>query len=172
MIRKRNTNTSANGLRAVNDRNPRRPGRWATLSVSALLLLVHGTANTDETAAEKPSDILVVVNKSSPISRIEPEELKSIFLKKKEIWSDGTRAVPINAPEGSKIREAFRRSIIGFDRDREETYWQDQMIKHGLRRPPEFSRPLKAVFKLRGAVSYVYRSEYRQNVAKVILVLR
>ncbi len=146
--------------------------RMAVVAITAVLVLLQFRADAQEPVVDKPDDILIIVNKAVNIDQTQVDELKAIFLKRKANWSDGTKAIPINAPEGSKIREAFRRLVTGMTRSREQSFWQTQMIKHGTNRPPEFANPLKAVFKLRGAVSYVYRSDYRKGVAKIILVLR
>ncbi len=136
-----------------------------------IVLVAQFAVVADESGTAKPDDILIIVNNSVDIDQIQPDEVRAIFLKRKMSWSDGTKAVPINAPDGTRIREDFRRLIVGMNQNKEQIYWQKQMIKHGRNRPPEFPNPLKAVFKLRGSGSYVYRSDFKKNVAKVILVL-
>jgi hypothetical protein len=53
----------------------------------------------------------------------------------------------------------------------ERSYWQNSKIKRGVSEPRAFGNVLKAVFKLRGAVSYVYRSQYKAGAAKIVLVI-
>ncbi len=144
-----------------------------TIGLVTVAILISGiNAQAEEPVVDRPDDILVIANNAVDITNIEVDELRAIFLKRKASWGDGKKVIPINAPDGSKMREEFRRLVIGMNRNREQSYWQTQMIKHGVSRPPEFGNSLKAVFKLRGSVSYIYRADFKKGVAKVVLTLR
>jgi ABC-type phosphate transport system substrate-binding protein len=121
--------------------------------------------------AENPNDILVIVNPSVPVKSVSVQDLKDLFLKKRLDWGSGGKAVPIHAAEGSSLRTAFVRRVIGMSVAEEQSYWQERKIKAGIDKPTEFANPLKAVFKIKGAVSYVFRSMYKEGVAKVVMVL-
>ena len=77
----------------------------------------------------------------------------------------------INAPTESRLREIFRSKVLGMDWSREQSYWQDEGIRQGLSEPPEFSNTLKAVFKIKSALSYVFRKDFKEGSAKVLLVI-
>ena len=53
----------------------------------------------------------------------------------------------------------------------EQSYWQEQKIRKGLTPPAEFASTLKAVFSVKGAVSYVFRKQFKEGVAKVLLII-
>ena len=130
------------------------------------LLVVTGTA-----FADNPSDILVIANNSTPVSRLTVGEAQEIFLKERTHWGSSDKAVPINAPEGSALRNDFRIRALQMKVSDEQQYWEQRKIKSGVTPPPEFANVLKAVFKLRGSVGYIYRSQYKPGLAKILLVL-
>ena len=121
--------------------------------------------------ADSPNDILVVANKSVPGSSISSSELKAIFLKKKGRWKNGAKAIPINAKDGTALRKAFLQRLLNMEESRERSYWQEQKIRGGTMPPATFSNLLKAVFKVNGSVGYVFRSDYKEGVVKVLMVL-
>ncbi len=139
------------------------------LLVVLVCLLVQ--AAQAQTPGEHPNDIIVVANKKVSVNETSLKELKSIFLKKRTSWKKGGKVVPIHAKVGTEIRNVFITRVVGMDHIEEQTYWQEVMIKSAVSQPPSFSNPLKAVFKLRGAVSYVYRADYKPNVSKILLVI-
>ncbi len=133
--------------------------------VAVFLILPNGAR------AENPNDILIVVNKGVKQDSITPGELKNLFLKDKTTWRDGQKVVPVHAPGGSAVRKAFVSRILGMSIEDEKIFWQKRKIKTGKVKPVEFGNSLKAVFKLRGSISYVFRSQYREGVVKIVLVL-
>ena len=67
--------------------------------------------------------------------------------------------------------EAAINKVLGMDAAKETAYWQEQKIKKGHTPPPELSNTQKAVFSLKGSVSYCYRKDFKKGAAKVLLVL-
>ncbi len=122
--------------------------------------------------AEKPEDTLIVANKNVGISAVSIEELRAFYLGERKSWKDGKRVVPVHAKRGSELRETFIMRVLGVDSVRDDAYWRDQKIRKGLAAPPAFSHTLKAVFKLKGSIGYVFRKDYREGVTKVLLVVR
>ncbi len=120
--------------------------------------------------AESPNDILVITSKSTKIDKISIEELRTLFLKNRERYKNGDRAVPVNAPDGSSLRKRFVGKVLGMGVEQERAYWQKQKIMKGQSSPPTFSNICKAIFRLRGSIGYVLRSDYK-NVNKILLVI-
>lgn len=145
--------------------------RAASMVLVLAAIVITTTLTVRVSRAESPNDILVIVNSSVKVSSLTSEDVKEIFLKKRRSFSSGERAVPINAGDNAKLREEFRERVLKMSATDERTYWQTLKIKEGEVDPAVFSNNLKAVFKLRGGVSYIYRSQYKANVAKVVLVL-
>ena len=139
----------------------------AGLLVLAIALVMSSTP----ARGDSPQDILVVANKGVSVGAISKNELRDIFLKKKTSWAKGGQAIPLHAAEGSELRKEFRRRVMDLSAGEEQRYWQQFQIKSGEPQPASFGNTLKAVFKIRGSVSYVFRSQYKEGVAKVLLVL-
>ena len=121
-------------------------------------------------SAESPRDILVIVNGSVKGEKLSVNELREIFLKKRTTWGSGVRAVPIHSTN-SALRDDFRQRVLQMSESEEERYWQQYQIQKGEAKPVSFGNTLKAVFQLKGAVSYIYRSDYREGVTNVVLTL-
>ncbi len=142
--------------------------RLATASV--VLAVVAFTVSGRAPRADSPNDILIIANNSIAASSISADELKAIFLKKKGSFA-GSKVVPINAKSGSALRKAFQQRVVEMDESLEANYWEQQKIKTGLTPPVEFAGTVKAVFSVKGSIGYCLRSEYREGVVKVLLVL-
>jgi hypothetical protein len=122
-------------------------------------------------SAEDPQDILVVANNSVPAKTLTLVEVQEIFLKNRIYWQGTTMAMPINAPEGSAIRGEFRKRVLQMTASAEQQFWQTRKIKTGVKEPAHFDNIIKAVFKLGGSIGYIYRSQYKPGVVKILLVL-
>lgn len=120
--------------------------------------------------ADSPDDILIVVNSALRLKNVSATELRDIFLRRRETWGNGVRAVPVYAKD-AQLRKDFRQRFLKLAESEETRFWQRYQIKTGKSQPPSFSNTLRVVFKLTGAVGYVYRSEYRKGVANILLVL-
>ena len=136
------------------------------LLAAAIIGIGQSTAH-----AESPNDILIVANNSVKADSVSMAELKAIYLKERTRWKAGGRAIPIHAKEGTVLRRAFLQRLLRMEESRERAYWQEQKIKKGTLPPAAFSSSLRAVFQIKGSVAYVFRSDYKQGVAKVVAVL-
>lgn len=116
-------------------------------------------------------DIVVIAHRNIPENEITLDELRELFLKNRNHWKSGVRAIAINARFGTRLRDEFVRKVLQMSPEEEVAYWQEQKIKTGEVTPPEFTNTQKAVFKLPGSVSYVYRSELKAGVSKILLVI-
>ncbi len=142
-------------------------GAWfALVVVLVVVLAVPSMAQT-----ESPNDILIVVHKTVSVNGISQAELKNYFLKKKTTWKAGRRVIPIHAPRGSRVRKEFLRRALSMAEEEERIYWEKRKIQAGATEPVTFQNNLKAVFKIKGSLSYVFRSDYHEGVVKVLLTL-
>lgn len=131
--------------------------------------LIQSPASVDA-ADESPNDLLIIANKSLGASRVSVSDLRAVFLKKKTTIH-GHRVVPINPKGSAAARKEFRRKVLGMSGPEEADYWEDQKIKSGLTEPTSFSNTVKAVFKVRGGVSYCYRKDFKEGAAKILATL-
>jgi ABC-type phosphate transport system substrate-binding protein len=86
-------------------------------------------------AASARADVVVVVGAGSPIAALSADDIARIFLGKTETTSDGGRVVPVDAPEGTAVREAFYRQLTGKTPAQVRAYWA-RLIFTGSGRPP------------------------------------
>jgi ABC-type phosphate transport system substrate-binding protein len=121
--------------------------------------------------ADDPLDLLIVANFDVPERSLTQAELHQIFLKVRTNWSNGKSIVPVNQPSGSEGRAEFLQRILGMNESQEKRYWEEQKVRKGVTPPPVFANVAKAVFRLSGSISYVYRKDYLEGVSRVVLVL-
>ena len=140
------------------------------IALTVFFIIMGFNLNARTGLAEDPRDILVVVNKSSRINAISLDELVELFLKYRESFKSGDKAIPINTTN-AELREDFRRLVLKKSEAEEKKHWSNYTIRTGQSPPPTVGKTLKAVFRLRNGISYVYRSELVGNVAKVVLVI-
>jgi hypothetical protein len=136
-----------------------------------IILLGAALFYAEAAFAESPNDILVVTSLSVKTKSVTVEELRDFFLKVRSSWPSGERVIPIHTGDDPHLRNQFREMVLKMSSSEERRYWQTKQVKDGDSDPPIFANVLKVVFKLRGAISYVYRSQYKEGVAKVLLVL-
>jgi ABC-type phosphate transport system substrate-binding protein len=122
-------------------------------------------------SAESPKDILIVANSAAGVNKVSLADVRDMFLKKRTSWPGGAKVVPVNINDGNGLRNDFRAKVLGMTSAQEKAYWQERKIKAGESTPSEFGDTLRAVFKLRGAIGYVYRSQFKEGTAKVLLVI-
>lgn len=121
-------------------------------------------------AFTNPNDLIIIVNNQVQTNRLTIEQVRSYFLYDRTSWSAGNRAVPINA-KNAALRSAFRRKVLGMSASEEDRFWREYMVRTGKKAPPEFSNTMKAVYRLKGGISYVFRKDFKEGVAKVVLTI-
>ncbi|MEW5948014.1 MAG: hypothetical protein AB1711_01220 [Thermodesulfobacteriota bacterium] len=122
--------------------------------------------------AEGPTDILVIANKGVALDSISKDTLADLFLKKKGVKDNaGNDLVPINAPEGSPLRDAWAKRVLGMDAGSEVAYWKKMLVASGTQAPKSLPNTMAAAFSVKGAISYIKRSDYKEGVAKVLAVI-
>lgn len=155
-------------------RKPIRPKRKQAAGTGVTLLFIAvcipQQAPVVAQTAGNPKDILIIANRDVDTNSVSLTVVRDLFLKVRKAWGNGKRAIPTNS-SSEQLRNDFRKRVLNMDDMSEKRYWEDLKVKYGQNEPPVFSNSLKAVFKLSGAVSYVYRKDYLPNVVKIILVI-
>ena len=136
-----------------------------------LVVIAVGMLMPYASVAEKSDDILIIVNKSNREHNLSIDDVKMYFLKKRTTWKKGGKVVPIHAKSGSKLKNEFINRVLNMNQDKEKTYWRNLKIQVGVSKPLELSNIQKAVFNLKGAIGYVYRSQYLDRVSTIALVV-
>ena len=133
-----------------------------TVALCTFTLAMSGAA-----WAENPDDILVVTNKASPLGELSLRVVQQIFLKKRgEV--DGHGVSVFVATSESPLRDAFAKAVLKMTPQQEAEYWANELIQNGRSEPPSTLTPLRAVSSLPSAISYVFRKNYKDGLAKIV----
>ncbi len=100
--------------------------------VLALIAMLLGAAAPP--GARAP-DGRIVVNAANPETSISHDEVARLFLKKVTTWKTGKPVAPVDQSEGSAVRAAFSKQLLGKDVAAVKAYWQ-QAIFTGRGSPP------------------------------------
>ena len=139
------------------------------------LLLTTGVASwSQDSAAVAEAPMVVIVNKANPVAALDTSELRPIFQTRRNSWSNGEDAIPLNLPEDNKLRREFDQAVLGLDPERAARYWKDRKIRGGARPPKQLSNTaavLAAVAANAGAIGYVNASEANKSVKVVARIV-
>jgi len=103
----------------------RREISWSLLSIAWFAVLI----------AEARADIAVIVNSSNDVS-LSKEEIKNIFLSKKNRFPNNVPAKPVDQPDSRPIRKEFYSKLAGMDENDLKAYWS-VLIFTGDASPPK-----------------------------------
>jgi len=142
---------------------------FALLALLALVAMLPVRASSQ--IQNRPDDILVVANKGVPTTKLSVDDVRAMFLKRKVTWDGDLPVVPVHPNAASPLRAEFLKRVIQLSAADETRYWEDQKIKHGIIGPKVFPNPLKAVYMIKGSLSYIQRKDYKDGVVKIVLVL-
>jgi len=113
----------------------------------------------------------VVVNESCPAQALTRDQVSRLFLGKVAEWRSGVRAVPIDQPEGSPVREAFTRAVHRRSVSAVKLLWQ-QAIFSGRGLPPiEVNGDAAVLWHVKnhpGAIGYVSATTRTDGVLVVM----
>lgn len=146
---------------------PKRRRRGLACVVSCL---IAGTLLWPESSRAGSGELLVVVNKANPTSRLSASDLRPIFRTSKRTWENGTTVEPVNMPEQTSPRMVFDRAVLGFDADATLRYWIDRKVR-GEARPPRKLASTAAVLAYvaatPGGIGYVPEGQLSSGVKVV-----
>lgn len=133
--------------------------------VKALLLLASTLIISNLSFA----DMAVIVHPDNA-STFNPEIIKKIFLGKKNKFTNGQVAIPMNAAESMPTFDAFNDKMIGKSRTQINAYWARLVFTGKADMPkvlPSDSDIISTVSVNQGAISYVDSSSVTDKVKVV-----
>ena len=98
------------------------------LFLNTSLLLSIATAQSDP--------IVVVVNATSPVTKLDKEQVANLFLGKSSSYPDGSAAVPIEQTDGAPAHDEFHKSVTEKSASQLKSYWS-KMIFSGKGTAPK-----------------------------------
>jgi len=119
-----------------------------------------------------PVALVVVVAVSSGIKALDVDTLREIYLHRRTLLADGSRAVPINLPVGNPARDGFSMQVLGRPPAALAAYW-DRLYYEGRRPPIVVSSPdaVRRYLQADGrALGYLPETDVDDTV-RVLLVL-
>ena len=142
------------------------------IALSPLLAVAIGLAG--RAAAEPPEPRLaVIVGKESPVHTLTLDVVRDVYLRRRRLWPDGTRVMPVNLPADSPDRRRFSQSVLGRLPSELVDYW-NRLYFDGIR-PPLVLRTPEAVLAYLAAepaaVGYVPADLVDVARHRVILIL-
>lgn len=132
--------------------------RWrAACVVGALCALLSSAVHTGVHAAQ-PHSFKVIVHPSNPMSAIEKDALRRIFLKQVVHWRHGESIKPVDLGFRSEVRSDFSREVMARSVQAVRSYWLQRVFSGGNVPPIELQNDaavIRFVAQNRGAVGYV-----------------
>jgi ABC-type phosphate transport system substrate-binding protein len=115
-------------------------------------------------------ELVVIVSQQSAVTRLTRDQIADIFLGKMSRLPGGTKAVPLDQPDGSPLRELFYNEYAAKSPAQLKVHWA-RIIFTGRGRPPaevpDIQTALEQVAENPGAVTYIERSRVDSRVRVV-----
>ncbi len=146
----------------------KRSSHWVSCALGALSLVVLLWPKSSEAG---PSDLLVIVNRQNPVTRLSASELRPIFQTSKRKWEGGALVEPVNLPEKSPQRQAFDKAVLGFDPETALRYWIDRKVRGEARPPKKLLTPAAVVAHVAstpGGIGYIPAEGAAEAGVKVV----
>ena len=103
--------------------------RFMSAAAAAMLLLASRPL--------RAQDFAVVVNAANPVTSLARDQVSKIFLKKMTAWKNGEAVLPVDMPEGSRVRASFTAAVHGKSVNAVKSFWQQQIFSGRDVPPPE-----------------------------------
>jgi hypothetical protein len=138
--------------------------------VAACHLLGGGAAAVDHPHGES---IAVVVGTKSDVGEVTLDTLRELYLRRRRVWPDGSRVIPVNLPVDSDVRQRFSKRVLGRLPQDLGSYW-DRLYFDGIQ-PPVVLRTPEAVCAYVAtepkAIGYVPSGDVDTKTCRVLLLL-
>lgn len=122
------------------------------------------------TGSATGADLVLVVNKSNPISILSRSQVIDLYMGKYVAFPDGTKAVPVDIEDDVEIRTKFYDSLVGMPLARVNAYWSKVKFS-GRARPPTQQKNEKAslnfVIQTEDSIAYIHESSVTADVKVV-----
>jgi hypothetical protein len=144
--------------------------RCITLPLLIVAIAMAGRARAEEAVGHA---VVVVVGKDSPIREMTLDTLREVFLRRRRLWPDGGRVMPVNLPADSPYRLAFSERVLGRRPDELRDYW-NRLYFDGIRPPLVLKSPAAVCAYLAtepGALAYVPPDAVDEASCRTLLVL-
>lgn len=149
-------------------RRQRSGSGWLGRAILALVVAIVASLPHGGQLLAGEDELVAFVNKDISVSSVSSDELRQMFLGVRTSWPGGGRVTCVNASDGTRSRDLFRSLVLRMSAAEEKRYWEEQKVQGKGQEPPAFANTVKAVFRLKGGVSYGMRSEVRGDVVRIV----
>ena len=93
--------------------------------MGALALLAAWMAAQTPVCAEETAApaIAVIVGQTSFVTAVTVDDLRELYLRRRRVWANGQRAIPVNLPADHPLRDRFSRLVLGRSASDLVPYW-------------------------------------------------
>jgi len=143
--------------------------------LTAIVLVTCHLLAGDAPAVDHPhaGSIAIVVGAKSDIGDVTLDTLRELYLRRRRVWPDGSRVIPVNLPADSDVRRRFSKRVLGRLPQDLSTYW-DRLYFDGIQ-PPVVLRTPEAVCAYMAtepkAIGYVPSEDVDTKTCRVLLML-
>jgi ABC-type phosphate transport system substrate-binding protein len=130
--------------------------------LSAALLLSSAIVHSEP--------VVVVVSATSPVSKLDKEQVANLFLGKSSSYPDGSAAVPIEQTDATPAHEEFHKSITEKSASQLKSYWSKMIFSGKGTAPKEVSSNAELLKLLAGnpaMIGYVDKNAADKSVKVV-----
>jgi len=117
--------------------------------------------------------IAVVVGRGSDLRDVTLDTLRELYLRRRRVWPNGNRVIPVNLPADTEVRARFSKRVLGRSPDELAGYWNRRYFE-GVQPPLVLQTPQAVcayVAVERDAIGYVPLDEVDRAACRVVLVL-
>jgi hypothetical protein len=143
--------------------------------LTAILVAATHLLGGMASAAGRPhsESIGVVVGTKSEIADVTLDTLRELYLRRRRVWPDGSRVIPVNLPADSDTRQRFSKRVLGRLPQDLSSYW-NRLYFDGIQ-PPLVLRTGEAVCAYVAvepkAIGYVRLDEVDREGCRVLFLL-
>ena len=141
----------------------------AAALLAGWMATAHWGAQAEEAAAPA---IAVIVGRQSVLTQVSVDDLRELYLRRRRVWPDGHRAIPINLPPDHPLRDRFSRLVLGRSTQDLVSYWNARYFE-GITPPTVLSSPaaIRAYLAVEpAAIAYVPVGDV-DDTCRTLLVL-
>ncbi len=117
-------------------------------------------------------DLIVIGNRSVPVSTLTEKEVKRIYLGKMKMWDNGLKVIFVKSGNDQNS-ERFLKHFVKKNPGTYNKYWEKSVFTGGNNPPQEFKREqdlVQYVAETKGAVGYI-SSKLRTDSVKILSVM-
>jgi ABC-type phosphate transport system substrate-binding protein len=122
-------------------------------------------------SAGASTEVVAVVAAGNPVSMLSKSQIADIFLGRKTLFPDGSKATPIDQAEASPAREMFYLKFAGRTPAQIKAFWSKIIFTGQGQPPPEVSNDAevkKFIAKHPDAIGYIEQSMVDDSVKVII----